>query len=81
MRTAWIAALKPNVSGISTDVVLFSKHGAQLVHHYWVYGDCISHGSLRETFMAKLMDFTNQACAESRSVAKHGRDSSTGPGL
>ena len=79
-RTAWNAELKQNVSGISTDVVLFSEHGAHLVHHYQVYGNCASHGSLRGTFMAKLTDFTNRACAEARSVAKRGRDSITGPG-
>ena len=73
-RIAWSAALKPNV-------VLFSEYGAQLVHHYRVYGDCVSHGSLRGTFMAKLSDFTNRACAEARSVAKLGRDWSTESGL
>ena len=34
MRVAWSPSLKLNVSGISTDVVVFSEHGAQLVHHY-----------------------------------------------
>ena len=42
-RAAWHAALKPKVSGISTDGVLFSKHGAQLVYHYRVFGDCVVH--------------------------------------
>ena len=68
MRLAWCAALKPNVSGIATNVVLFSQHGARLVHHYRVYGEHVSHSSLRGTFMT---------CAEARSVAKRGRDSST----
>ena len=58
-RTAWSVVLKPNVSGISTDMVLFNEHGAQLVHHYRVYGNCVYHGSLRGTCMAKLTDFTN----------------------
>ena len=80
MRIVCSAAWKPNVSGISTDLVLYSEHGAQLVHHYRVYCDCISHGSLSGTFMAKLTDFTNRACAETRSLAKCGRDSSTEPG-
>ena len=31
--------------------------------------------------MAKLSEFTNQACAEAQSVAKHGRNSSTESGL
>ena len=76
-RLAWCAALKPNVSGIATNVVLFSQHGARLVHHYRVYGEYVSHSSLRGTFMAKLSEFMNRACAEARSVAKRGRDSST----
>ena len=35
-----------------------------------------THGSLRGTFMAELLDFTNRACAEARSLTKRGRDSS-----
>ena len=50
----WTVALKPNASGIATDVVLFSQHGARLVHHYRVYGEYVSHSSLHGTFMAKL---------------------------
>ena len=61
------------MSGISTDVVLFSEHGAQLVHHYRVFDDCVSH-VLHGTFMAELLDLINRACAEARSVAKRGRD-------
>ena len=80
-HVACSAALKPNVSGISTDVELFSEHGAQLLHHYRVYSECVSHSSLRGNFKAKLSDFTNQACAEARLVAKRGRDSSTESGL
>ena len=32
VRTAWNAALKPKVAGVATDVMLFSQHGARLVH-------------------------------------------------
>ena len=35
-RVAWSVALKPNVLGIATDVVLFSEHWVGLVHHYQV---------------------------------------------
>ena len=79
-RVAWSAVLMPNVSGITTDVVLFSEHGARLVHHYRVYGDCVSLSSLRGTFMANWSEFTNRACSEALSVAKGGRDSSTESG-
>ena len=37
-QAALNTVVKSNVSGISTDVVLFSEHGAQLVHHYRVFG-------------------------------------------
>ena len=76
-RVAWSVALKPNVSGIATDVVLFSEHGARL---YRVYREYVSHNSLRGTFMTMLSDFTNRAFAEAWSVAKRGQDSSTESG-
>ena len=43
--------LEPKVSGISTNAALLSKHGAQLVHHYQVFGDCVVHASLHGSFM------------------------------
>ena len=71
-RSAWNMALKTNVLGISIDVVLFSEHGAQLFHHYRVFGDCVLHGSLHGPFMLELSCFTSRACAEARSVVKCG---------
>ena len=69
-RAAWNMAVKSNIYGISTDVLLFSEHGAQFVHHYRVFGDCVAHASLREPFMIDLLYFTNLACAEARWAAK-----------
>ena len=63
-RAAWHTALKPKVSGVSTDVALFSEQGAQLVHHYRMFGDCATHASLWGSFMVDLLYFTNQACAD-----------------
>ena len=64
---------------------LFSEHGAQLVYHYRVFGDCVSHGSLRGPFMLELSYFTKRACAEARSGTKGGWNpgagSSSSPGL
>ena len=54
----------PQVSGVSTDVVLFSEHGSLLVHHYRVVGRSAAHASLRGTFMTKLWVFTVWADAE-----------------
>ena len=31
-------ALNPHISGVSTDVLLFSQCGAPLIHHYRVFG-------------------------------------------
>ena len=53
-RAAWHKALKPQVSGISMDVVLLSENSSQLVHHYRVLGRSVAHASLRRTFMANL---------------------------
>ena len=33
----WSDALNPRISGVSTDVLLFSECGAPLVHHYRVF--------------------------------------------
>ena len=63
-RAARHKALKPQVSGISTDVGLFSENGSSLVHHYRVFGRSAPHTSLRGTFMAKLRVFTVRAGAE-----------------
>ena len=37
-REMWCDALKPRISGMSTDVLLFSESGAPLIHHYRVFG-------------------------------------------
>ena len=73
-RVAWSAALKPNVSGIATGVVLFSDPAG--TPFSWVYGEYVSYSSLRGTFKAKLSEFTNRSCVEAQSVVKRGRDSS-----
>ena len=36
-RAVWHTALKTTVSGVSTDVALFSANGSQLVHHYRLF--------------------------------------------
>ena len=59
-RTAWKAAFKPKVSGISTDAALFREHEAQLVNHYRVLGDCVAHAALRGQFMIYLLYLTNR---------------------
>ena len=56
-RLSKVATAK--VSGIAMDVMLFSQHGARLVHRYRVYGGNLPHQSLRVSFMAKLSGLTH----------------------
>ena len=65
-RAAWRKALKPQVSGVSTDVLLFSESGSSLVHHCRVFGQSAAHTSLRGKSMGKLRSFTIWAEAEAR---------------
>ena len=65
-RYVWHKAMKSHVSGVSTDVLLFSESGWLQVHHYRVFGRNAAHTSLRGKFMAKLRNLTIQAEAEAR---------------
>ena len=65
-RETWRDALNPHVSGVSTDVLLFSENGASLIHHYRVFGRGGAPASLRGKYMPKLRAFTVQAEAEAR---------------
>ena len=71
----WIVVLRPGVSCIAMDVMLFHQHGARLVHRYRVYADPLPHESLRGSFMLRLTRFTIQASAAARSVTTRDRDS------
>ena len=73
MREAWHTALKTKVSGISTNVTLFSTNGSQLVHHSRVFGQCAAHASLCGTFISDLWYFTIRACADAKWAAKRNR--------
>ena len=60
-REMWREALQPHVSGVSTDIVLFSERGAPLIDHYRVFGRGSAHNSLRGSYMIKLPVFAAQA--------------------
>ena len=77
-KVAWHMALKSNVSGVSTDAALFSVNGSQLVHHYWVFGQCAAHVSLPATFMIDLRHFTARASADAKWTARWNRILGTG---
>ena len=45
---------KRRISGVSTDVLLFSECDAPLIHHYRMFAKGISHISLRRSYVTKL---------------------------
>ena len=63
-RAAWNAVLRPNVSGIATDIMLFHQYGGRLVHRYRIYAYSIPHGSLHGPVMLRLACFAIQASAD-----------------
>ena len=63
---AWRAVLRPGVSGIATDGMLFHQHGGQLVDRYRLYKDPLPHVFMQGTAMRKLTRFANQAKAVAR---------------
>ena len=65
-RQTWSDVLNPHISGVSTDVLLFSECGAPLVHHYPVFARGISHISLRWSYLTKLRTFIMQSEAVDR---------------
>ena len=62
----WREALQPHVSGVSTDMLLFSERGVPLIHHYRVFGGGSAHTSLRGNYMLRLRAFAAQAEADAR---------------
>ena len=65
-REVWREALLPYVSGVSTDILLFSERGVPLIHHYRVLGGGSTHVSLHGSYMIKLRAFAAQARVAAR---------------
>ena len=63
-RENWNIALWPSVSGVSTDALLFSRVGAQLMHRYRVFARSGTHAAFRGTYMAGLRTFLNVSDAK-----------------
>ena len=61
-------ALQAHVSGVSTDILLFSERGAPLIYHYHVFGGGSADNSLRGNYMIKLRAIKAQAEAAARWV-------------
>ena len=60
-RDFWTKALRPEISGIAVDVMLFHESGRKLVHKYRVYRDPLPHPALREGKISKLISLANRA--------------------
>ena len=54
-RDFWNKALRPEISRIAVDVMLFHESGRKLVHKYRVYRDPLPHPALREGKISKLI--------------------------
>ena len=65
-RDFWAKALRPEVSGIVVDVMLFHESGRKLVHKYRVYRDPLPHPALREGRISKLIFLANRAMVIAR---------------
>ena len=66
-RDFWTKALRPEISGIAVDVMLFHESGRKLVHKYRVYRDPLPHPALREGKISKLILLANRAMV----IAQH----------
>ena len=53
-RELWTESMRPEHSGISTDIMLFSDLGLLLTHHYRVYQGGLPHAAFRTDYMTRL---------------------------
>ena len=54
-RSVWLNALRPDVSGVAVDALLFHEAGRRLVHRYRVYKDPFPHPALRDGVVPRLL--------------------------
>ena len=53
-RELWTESLRPEHSGMSTDIMLLSDLGLSLTHHYRVYRGGLPHAAFRTDYMTRL---------------------------
>ena len=53
-REVWTESMRLEHSGISTDILLFSKLGLSLTHHYRVYRGGLPHAAFRSDYKTRL---------------------------
>ena len=62
-RSIWQTALRPDVSGVVVDALLFHDAGCRLVHRYRVYKDPFPHPALRVGIVPRLLSCVHRAMA------------------
>ena len=62
-RDVWHDALRPDVSGVAVDALLFHEAGSRLVHRYRVYMDPFPHPALRDGVIPRLLSSMCRAMA------------------
>ena len=62
-RSVWLNALRPDVSGIAVETLLFHEAGQRLVHRYLIYRDPFPHPALRDGVVARLLSCVARAMA------------------
>ena len=65
-RDVWHAALRPDVSGVDVDALLFHEAGRRLVNRYRVYKDPFPHPVLRDGVIPRLLSCVCRAMAIAR---------------
>ena len=65
-RDVWHAALRPNVSGVAVDAMLFHETGRRLVHRYRVYKDPFPNPALRDGVIPRLLSCVCRVMAIAR---------------
>ena len=63
IRSVWLHALRPDVSGIAVDALLFNDAGRRLVHRYRMYRDPFPHPALQDGVVARLLSCVCRAMA------------------
>ena len=62
-RSVWFNALRPDVSGVAVDALLFHEAGRRLVHRNRIYRDPFPHPALRDVVIPRLLSCVCRAMA------------------
>ena len=62
-RSIWQAVLRPDVSGVAVDALLFHEAGCRLVHRCRMYKDPFPHPALRGGVVPRLLSCVNRTMA------------------